>query len=104
MRSVSMLAPGIGMAGERRFLKGSMSVHRLQLPDIGQVSGNRCRRGHTGAQQMRAGAATLASDEVAVRGRGAALSGSDCFAIRAEAQRASCLAPLEARRLEDGGK
>src|ERR1700676_4859968 len=66
------------------------------IPYVSEMSGNRRRRRHHGADQVRASAAALASFEIPVAGRGAAFSRLQDVGIHAEAHRASRLAPFKA--------
>src|SRR5579864_6664062 len=65
----------------------------LQLPHIGEVAGDRCRRGHRRADEMRAPAPALAPLEIAVRGRSAALARQQLVGIHGKAHGASGLPP-----------
>ena len=49
-----------------RFLRSTLFI--FPLPHVNEVSGDRCRRGHGGTDQMRAAAAALPSFEVAIAG------------------------------------
>src|ERR1700687_4430718 len=60
------------------------------------MAGHGGRNGQRRAEQMRAHAAALTADEVAVRRRGDALAGKAGVAVHADAHRAPRLAPLEA--------
>src|SRR5260370_23295885 len=66
------------------------------IPYVSEMSGNRRRRRHHGADQVRASAAALASFEIPIAGRGAAFSRLHDVGIHAEAHRASRLAPFKA--------
>src|SRR5437763_16268286 len=62
---------------------------------------DRGRGGHLGAYQVRTPARALATFEVAVRGRRAALTRRELVVVHPEAHRAARIAPLETRVLED---
>src|SRR3954465_15062495 len=71
------------------------------VADVDEVALDGGRRGHLRADEVGAPAAALASLEVAVRGRGAALAGLEDVGVHAQAHRAAGRAPVEAGRLED---
>lgn len=54
------------MLGHGRFLRLTLFI--FPLPHINEVSGNRCRRGHGRADEMRAATPALPSFEVAIAG------------------------------------
>src|SRR5690349_7709388 len=60
------------------------------------MPGDRCRCGHCGTDQVGAAALALATLEIAVRRRCAALAGTEAIGVHPEAHGASRLAPLEA--------
>src|SRR5215469_14590320 len=99
--SVSMLGSGSGTAVEVSLLMGSIG---LCLPgaDVGEVAGDGGGGGHLRADEVGASTAALASLEVAVGGRGAALAGLQDVGVHGEAHGAAGLAPLKAGGLEDG--
>src|SRR3954449_11830065 len=71
------------------------------VADVDEVALDGGRRGHLRADEVGAPAAALASLEVAVRGRGAALAGLEDVGVHAQAHRAARAAPVEARGAED---
>src|SRR5579883_7835 len=73
----------------------------LPVADVHEMAGDRRRRGHGRADQVRASALALAALEVAVAGAGAALAGRQAILVHGQAHRAPRLAPLEAGLLED---
>src|SRR5512134_752402 len=70
-------------------------------PDVDEMAGHRSRGRHLRADQVGASAGSLASLEVAVGGRGAALARREFVVVHAEAHRAAGLAPLEPGVPED---
>src|SRR4051812_8980268 len=68
---------------------------------VDEVAGDRGRGGHRGRHQMGATLEALASLEVAVRGRGAALFRRQLVRVHREAHRAARLTPFEACLEED---
>src|SRR5476649_2800143 len=100
--SVSTLAWSIGTATALRVVKASMVVLLGQeLAHVGEVAGDGGGSRHRRAHQMGAHAAALTADEIAVRGRGDALSGHAHVAVDGDAHRAAWLAPFEAGVDED---
>src|SRR5258705_5165716 len=77
------------------------SLLKLPLANVGEVSRDRCRGGHHRADQVRAPAASLPPFEISIARRGAPLARLQNIGIHTQAHRASRLAPLEARFLED---
>src|SRR3954447_14367829 len=71
------------------------------VADVDEVALDGGRRGHLRADEVGAPAAALASLEVAVRGRGAALAGLEDVGVHAQAHRAARAAPVEAGSAED---
>src|SRR5690242_16621166 len=71
-------------------------VH-AEVADVHKMSGNRGRRGHDGADQMRTAAFALAALEIAIGGAGAALARRKHVLVHGDAHAASGLAPLESR-------
>src|SRR6185437_9224912 len=71
------------------------------LAHVGETAGYGGGRRHRRTDEVRAHAAALAADEVAVRGRGDALARRAGVAVDADAHRAPRLAPVEARVAED---
>src|SRR3989442_14547136 len=71
------------------------------LPHVDEMAGDRGRRGHRRADEMRAAARALAAFEIAVGGRGATLARIEPIGIHAQAHRAAGLAPLEADVAKD---
>src|SRR5262245_3507597 len=63
---------------------------------VHELAGNRRRGGHGRRDEVRAPAETLASLEVAVRGRGAALARLELVRVHGEAHGATGLTPFEA--------
>src|SRR5439155_17774189 len=80
--------------------RGSSSAHAAPLANVDEVARDRRRRRHLRADQMSAATAPLASLEVPVRGRSAALARLQDVRVHAEAHRAARLAPLEAGAAE----
>src|SRR5207244_546069 len=68
--------------------------------DVHDTTGERGRRRHGRAHEVRAPPASLAALEVAVRRRGAALAALQHVGVHAEAHRAPGVAPLESRLAE----
>src|SRR5581483_10187252 len=66
----------------------------VPLADVDEVAGDRRRRGHGRADEVRAAALALAALEVAVRGGGAALPRLQHVRVHAQAHRAARLAPV----------
>src|SRR5579875_500535 len=99
--SVSMFGPITAAGTARRRRNGSTSCLREEPPDVGQAAGHRGRSRHGGAHQVRPRPAALASDEIPVGGRGAALARLDEIAVHGDAHRAARLPPFQARILED---
>src|SRR5262249_53344561 len=100
MRSVSTFGRSMGTATEVSVVKGSIS-RAIQGAHVGEPTCDRCRGRHRRAHEMCAHALSLSPLEVAVRGRGDALSGLAQIAVHADAHRAPGLAPLEPCGQED---
>src|ERR1700687_6284430 len=75
-------------------------VH-AEFANVHKMSGNRCGRGHDGADQMRAAALALTALEIAIRGAGAALTRRQYVLVHGDAHAASGFAPLESRVAEN---
>src|SRR3954454_25078323 len=71
------------------------------VADVDEVDLDGGRRGHLRADEVGAPATALASLEVAVGGRGAALAGLQDVGVHPQAHRAAGPAPVEAGGLED---
>src|SRR5262245_3643426 len=68
----------------------------LPFPHVHEMTGDRGGGRHRGRHQVGAPLVALATLEVAVRGRGAALAGRELVWVHGEAHRAARLAPFEA--------
>src|SRR5690242_10610915 len=101
--SVSTLTRSRGATRPRWRVKGFIVRSSLKLPvaNVGKVSGDGGGSGHHGADQMGSTTASLPAFEVAIAGRGAALSRLQNVGIHAQAHRASRLPPFEACLLEN---
>src|SRR5580658_2684423 len=75
-------------------------VH-AEVADVHKMPGNGGRRGHDGADQVRAAAFALTALEVAIGGAGAALAGRQHVVVHGDAHAAAGLAPLESSVAED---
>src|SRR5262249_16897724 len=82
-------------------IAGSWAPPRLKLANIRNRTLDRRGGGHGRAGEVGAGAGTLATDEVAVGGRYAALPRRHALAVGGDAHRAAGFAPFEAGVLED---
>src|SRR5438067_1008365 len=71
------------------------------VADVDEVAFDRRGGGHLGADEMGAAPAALATLEVAVRGRRAALARAQRVRVHAQAHRAAGAAPIEPGGLED---
>src|SRR5690242_20182902 len=102
--SVSTLARSSGATNPVKFLNGVIfdaPCARLRpVADIDEMAGDRGRRCHRGADQVRASALALASFKVAIRGARAALARLQDVGVHAQAHAASGLAPFETSRGE----
>src|ERR1035438_7833328 len=74
-----------------------MVLLKSPIPNVSEMPGNRRRRRHHGADQVRASSASLPAFEITVAGRRAALSWLQDVGIHAETHRASRLAPFKPR-------
>src|SRR5512146_2606321 len=100
--SVSTLGWSIGTAMAVSLTNGSTESPLTQhLAHVDETAGHGGGRRHRPADQVRAHAAALAADEVAIRGRGDALARRAGVAVDADAHRAARLAPVEAGLAED---
>src|SRR5262245_53084430 len=105
--SVSTLTRSSGTAMPVSLTNGSI-VNLLKMPqrlfpvaDVDEMPGDGGGGGHLRADEMRASAPALAPLEVAVRGRGAALTRLEDVRVHAQTHRAARLAPVETGLLED---
>src|SRR5437773_282800 len=76
----------------------------LKISNIHKVSSNRRRRRHRRANEMGAASTTLPTFEIAVAGRGAALTCSQCITIHSNTHATTSLAPLKTCIAEDIGQ
>src|SRR3954468_20866346 len=97
-----MLPPSIGTAIPVRRINGSMAAASVahETAHVRQLAGAGGGRCHGRAHQVGARAGALAADEVAVRGRGAALLRAHRVPVDGRAHGAAGVAPFEASFLE----
>src|SRR6266576_1776688 len=67
-----------------------------EASDVDEASGDRCRRRHCRAHQVRTASCTLTTLEIAIRRRRAALAGLEAIVVHRKAHRAAGFAPFEA--------
>src|SRR4051794_37090728 len=96
MASVSTFARSSGATKPVCTRNGCMVVSSAEAADVDEVPGDRGRSGHCGAHEVGAAAVALASLEVAVGRRCAALARLQPVVVHRQAHRAARLAPLEA--------
>src|SRR5471030_1280247 len=99
--SVSTLDRCSATAVTECVLKASTSAPFRQVGRRGKTTDNGCCGGHEWRDEMRTAARALATLEVAVRRRRAALARRELVGIHAQAHRAAGVAPLGAGLLED---
>ena len=88
-------------SGTARPVTTVTGFHRVQVLGGGEVAGHRGGGGDGGGDEVGATAPALATLEVPVRGRGAALAHGELVGVHGQAHRAARLAPLEAGGEED---
>src|SRR5438445_4209215 len=93
--SVSTFARSSGATRPSRRVNFSI-FSSAPLPHVDEMAGDRGRRGHRRADDVRAAAFALASVQIAIGGPGAPLARIEPLGIHAEAQRAAAPAPLQA--------
>src|SRR5712691_8830543 len=96
--SVSTLARSSGAT--RAFSTVNLSISSPPA-NIDEVPGDRGRRGHLRAHEVGPATGALPALEIAVRGRGAALTRLEPVGVHAQAHGATGFAPLETGVLED---
>src|SRR5688572_13910175 len=97
--SVSTLARSSGATSPSSRMNFSMCL--AEASDIDEMACDRSRGSHDRADEMRPAALPLASFEIAVRSRRAAVSRQKLVVVHAEAHRAARLAPFETGCGED---
>src|SRR5258708_31540199 len=90
--SVSTLARSSATAKPVCRMNGCML---LDLPDVDEPTSQRRRGCHGRTDQVGAAAGALATFEIAIRRRRAALAGFESIIVHAQAHRAARLAPFE---------
>lgn len=94
----------LGFGSDLDGLAGRRGVGLGVLAGVDEVTGDSGSGGHGGGHEVSATSGTLATLEVAVRGRGATLTGGEHVGVHAKAHGAARLAPVETGRREDAVK
>src|SRR6185369_7800820 len=89
----------IDLANPDKSCKSCLS--KLPLPDIREVSLNRCRRRHHRTHEVRAPAASLPPFKVSIARRRAPFTRLQDIRVHPQTHRAPCLAPFETRLVEN---